>query len=77
MKATELLNKMSSVIGEAKDTSDAGFQKWLKEVNIYLGKKVGCSYDDLVDYNWRDAFDDGVKATSAANKALKNSDFNS
>jgi hypothetical protein len=50
---------------QLKDMSN--FVDWLNEINKYLP----CHRDDLPDVPYRDWFDKGVSAKSAAKRALK------
>lgn len=36
------------------------FELWMIKVNNLLAAKVGVGSEDLPDYCWRDAFDDGL-----------------
>jgi len=44
------------------------FEKWLEQVDLNLP----CHHDDLPDVCYRDWYDDGVSAKSAAKRALRN-----
>lgn len=49
------------------------FEEWMKEVDAQLRKKVGLTHLDLPDCCYRDWYDDGVRPSTAANRAVKNS----
>ena len=50
---------------------DNGFETWLEQVNGYMARLCGMSAYDLPDWNYRDAYDDGVKPTTAAKRAIR------
>ena len=50
------------------------FAEWMKEVDAEVWRKVGLSYEDLPDINYRDLYDDGVSPKTAARKAIRGSD---
>ena len=35
------------------------FEQWIKEVDKVMEKKIHLAHDDLPDWHWMDAFDDG------------------
>lgn len=47
------------------------FEKWMKLVDLAVEDKTGLSVYDLPDCPFRDWFDSGKKASTAANKAIK------
>ena len=47
------------------------FEEWYAEVDQWVLRKYGLSRDDLPDWNYRDAYDDGVKPTTAAKRAIR------
>lgn len=47
------------------------FEEWLRLVDVYVLAKCGLSYDDLEDCPYRDWFDDGMRPSTAAAKAIK------
>jgi len=49
-----------------------GFQQWMQQVDQAVQGKVGLSVYDLEDCAFMDWFKDGVKATSAATRAIRN-----
>ena len=53
------------------------FEEWMKEVNQeILNRTMGAiSYNDLDDWHYRDAYDDGVSPAEAAEEALENDDM--
>ena len=69
--AKTICEKLTKAISFEEET-DFAYISWRKAVDAYLMSKVGVKSSDLSDYNWRDAYNDGVKATSAANSAIKN-----
>lgn len=51
----------------------AGFKAWMLAVDAAVEARVGLSVHDLEDVAFRDWFDDGVSAKSAAARAIRNS----
>jgi hypothetical protein len=51
---------------------DMTFEAWMKEINGHVIRKTGVSVDDLPDCPFRDWYDDGVKPTGAASRAIRN-----
>ncbi len=51
--------------------SKISFQDWMKQVDKAISDKVGLTSSDLADICYRDLYDDGVSASSAARKAIK------
>lgn len=51
------------------------FGLWLHLVDRQLRRKVGLTHRDLVDWTWRDAFEDGLTPREAALEALENDDL--
>ena len=51
---------------------DGDYARWLREVDAEIGRLyLGCSLDDLCDYCYRDAFDDGVSPRVTARRAIR------
>ena len=46
------------------------FEQWMKRVNWWLLVRGYPGTDDLVDYDYREAFEDGGSAAEAAEAAL-------
>lgn len=47
------------------------FDAWMAKVNAAVVKKCGLSADDLPDWGYFDAFEDGFSPAAAANAAIK------
>ena len=50
------------------------YREWLLEVDAYCQKHYGLSYQDLSDYNYADAYEDGKSAAATARAARKASE---
>lgn len=59
----------------ALDAGEREYQDWLKKVDRIMGIKVGLSYNDLADQNWRDWFDDDMSPEEAVEEALENEGY--
>ena len=46
------------------------FQQWMRKVDAIIDAITGMSADDLPDYCYADAFEDGVKPATAARRAI-------
>jgi Family of unknown function (DUF5419) len=47
------------------------FEVWMKEVDRILDTACGLTSQDIPDWMYYDAYEDGVKPTVAAKRALK------
>jgi hypothetical protein len=55
-----------------RDNRTATFAQWMQAVDDRISVMAGgCTSDDLADYPYRDAYDDGVRAVTAARRAIK------
>ena len=50
------------------------FEQWKSKVNEAVERLVGLSCDDLSDYCYADAWEDGVSPIAAARRAIRNSE---
>jgi hypothetical protein len=48
------------------------FEEWYREVDLEVSALIGLGRDDLPDYCYRDAFDDGRSPRQAAKAAIRN-----
>ena len=48
------------------------YEEWFKEVNAEIIRQTGFSADDLPDYCYKDAYDDGKSPKSTAKAVIKN-----
>jgi hypothetical protein len=46
-------------------TDNAAFTAWLSQLDKAFIRAHGLSYQDFPDWNWRDAFDDGLTPLQA------------
>ena len=46
--------------------SDGAFDQWMKVVDSLICDELGVGVNDLPDYLWRDAYDDGIAPQDAA-----------
>lgn len=46
------------------------FDEWMKQVDSEIEKHFGLSSDDLPDWTYADAFEDGMKPEDAAQEAM-------
>ena len=46
------------------------FETWLSHVNYYMVKRTGMGIDDLPDWHYYDAYDNGVPPSIAAREAI-------
>ena len=49
------------------------FEEWMKDVDAAVSARIGLSVHDLADCCFRDWYDAGVSAKSAASRAIKSS----
>lgn len=47
------------------------FEQWMQRVNQILGSTIGLDADDLPDWHYYDAWEDGVPPKEAAREALE------
>ncbi len=50
---------------------DREFEDWLADVDKILTERVGLPSGDLVDWNWRDAYDGGSEPEDAASDYIE------
>lgn len=50
---------------------DKSFDQWMAEIDQYVTRRVGCSVYDLPDCCYRDWYDDGDSARTAAAAAIR------
>lgn len=48
------------------------FDQWLTAVDIAVARIIGLGIDDLADWHYHDAYDDGVDPQEAAKEVLAN-----
>ena len=51
------------------------FSEWMKKVDIWLIKTCGLSHDDLADFCYRDAYDNGERPASVGKQVLESEGF--
>jgi hypothetical protein len=51
------------------------FEQWMKDVDSAMDRICGLSSNDISDFCYRDAYDDGRKASSVAREALQADGF--
>ena len=61
------------VKADAPKKMKISFEDWMKEVNKEVESAVGMSANDLPDYCYRDAYDDGKSPKSVAKAAIRSS----
>jgi hypothetical protein len=47
------------------------YEQWFQEVDRLVQRLIGLGADDLPDWNYRDAYDDGVTPSRAAARAIR------
>lgn len=47
------------------------FEQYMQAIDFWCNRLAGLSVYDLSDYCFRDAYDDGVKASTVARRAIK------
>ena len=56
---------------KTKTDKPATFAEWMNQVNSVVLKKTGLFADDLPDYCYRDAYDDGESPGRTARAAIR------
>ena len=51
--------------------SDAAFSAWLLRVDAIVSKRIGLGIDDIDDFCYRDAFEDGSTPAECARDAIR------
>ena len=74
-QAKSICEKVTKAISFEEGT-DAGFKEWLKEADILVKRKTSGGIYDLYDsgyfeYDWKAAYDKGLKPVIAVNQATK------
>lgn len=62
---SDLVPTRESYAGREERLQRVKFEAWMREVNRICAERLGVYADDLVDWTWRDAFDDGMTAEEA------------
>jgi hypothetical protein len=57
------------------ESTDSGFDEWLRAVDQEVQAMAGVSYRDLPDWTYRDAYDSGATPKEAAEEALEAGGF--
>jgi len=71
MDSAEFNRKFPSIYGAKVDAENRAFNVWFAKVNAIILRKTGLCADDLPDYCYRDAYDDGATAVNTANRAIR------
>lgn len=50
---------------------DPKFAVWMAKVDAFISKKFGVDSSDLPDWNYLDAFEDGMSPSAAAKAAIR------
>jgi hypothetical protein len=48
------------------------FEEWFYQVDVAVDNATGCSVHDLPDMDYMSMFEDGVKPSAAAKRAIRN-----
>lgn len=56
---------------KASCKEDNDFRLWMAQVDVLILRKTGVTSNDLPDFCYRDAFDDGATPNKAAQRAIK------
>lgn len=46
------------------------YDQWIAKVDTFFYKEIGLSHDDIEDWRWYDAYDDGYEPEEAAKECL-------
>jgi hypothetical protein len=63
---------VSTVLDYKSPRQRLSFAQWRGAVNAYVVRRVGLDCDDLPDWRYRDAYDDGMSPSRAASQVVKN-----
>lgn len=56
-------------------TRNEEFRDWMSEVDVVISRVCGLTSNDIADWRWRDAFEDGTEPKEAAMEALAEDGF--
>ena len=59
---------------ENENKERESFQEWMQKVDIEVQAQIGLSANDLTDYLYRDAYNDGCNPQSVALDVIANDD---
>ncbi|AFI25002.1 hypothetical protein [Mycobacterium phage SWU1] len=49
---------------------DMSFETWMAALDGYMTETFGLGYQDIADWTYRDAYDDGLTFREAAHRAI-------
>lgn len=50
--------------------ANPAYDKWMAKVDAFIARKFGVDSNDLPDWNYLDAFEDGMSPSAAAKAAI-------
>ena len=51
------------------------YDRWMKRVDTICWSRLGMSYQDMPDWNWRDAFEDGATPSEAVRDFMEDEGY--
>jgi hypothetical protein len=61
----------NAMVARMKPAANAGFDAWMAKVDAAIARKFGVDSNDLPDWNYLDAFEDGMAPAAAAKAAIR------
>ena len=74
-KVRESLERREAKKAHRRERRKMSFDEWMREVDRAVENRVGLSCYDLPDWNYRDAFEDGMSPGKAARKVIKSEGY--
>lgn len=62
----KFIEENGETVKDRFSTDDVAFAVWMHTLNRWVQRRVGLSYDDLEDWNYRDAYDADLTPYEAA-----------
>lgn len=70
-KLRQVIDEKGDALKERHHTDDVFFAVWLQALDQAVQRRVLVRYDDLEDWRYRDAYDDGMSPVDAAVEMLE------
>jgi len=52
-------------MAQCREWNESGFKAWMKAVDALLVNAIGLTHEDMADWHWADAYEDGMSAQDA------------
>lgn len=74
-RVQQVIEEKGEALKERHHTDDIYFALWLQALDQAVQRRIHLRYDDLEDWGYRDAYDEGMTPVEAATEMLLDSDM--